>query len=185
MVVLSKIVGKVVHHGEGWLLAIHQRLFDVENDVKTLRNVDHRSTIRVDVKSEVLIIVKEYLRTSLDDTLHKALQRHTAEFVKEHSILADVIDVLQQQPKPQKSAADIRKIKMEQAGKHQEPKYIIVLSNHKALYHALMESILEDEDATDKGVADKLKKRKPDDDRDEGPPTRPPRVEKEEDRQRN
>ncbi|GJZ79389.1 hypothetical protein Tco_0644226 [Tanacetum coccineum] len=43
---------------------------------------------------------------------------------------------------------------------------------HKALYHALMESILEDEDAMDKGVADKLKKRKLDDaDRDEDPPS--------------
>ncbi|GKD91267.1 hypothetical protein Tco_1366774, partial [Tanacetum coccineum] len=41
---------------------------------------------------------------------------------------------------------------------------------HKALYHALIESILEDEDAMDKGVADKLKKRKPDDvDKDEDP----------------
>ncbi|GKA19121.1 hypothetical protein Tco_0699036 [Tanacetum coccineum] len=43
-------------------------------------------------------------------------------------------------------------------------------TKHKALYHALMESILEDEDAMDKGVADKSKKRNPDDaDRDEGP----------------
>ncbi|GKA04874.1 hypothetical protein Tco_0683994 [Tanacetum coccineum] len=41
---------------------------------------------------------------------------------------------------------------------------------HRALYHALMESILEDEDAMDKGIADELKKRKPDDaDKDEGP----------------
>ncbi|GJT82011.1 hypothetical protein Tco_1056353 [Tanacetum coccineum] len=41
---------------------------------------------------------------------------------------------------------------------------------HRALYHALMESILEDEDAMDKGVADELKKKKPyDDDKDEGP----------------
>ncbi|GJR94292.1 hypothetical protein Tco_0266466 [Tanacetum coccineum] len=40
----------------------------------------------------------------------------------------------------------------------------------RALYHALMESILEDEDAMDEGVVDKLKKRKPDDaDKDEGP----------------
>nr|GEU38183.1 hypothetical protein [Tanacetum cinerariifolium] len=43
-----------------------------------------------------------------------------------------------------------------------------------ALYHALIKSILEDEDAMDKGVADMLKKRKPDDaDKDEGPPARP------------
>ncbi|GJS81355.1 hypothetical protein Tco_0747896 [Tanacetum coccineum] len=40
----------------------------------------------------------------------------------------------------------------------------------RALYHALMGSILEDEDAMDEGVANKLKKRKPDDaDKDEGP----------------
>ncbi|GJW62940.1 hypothetical protein Tco_0174737 [Tanacetum coccineum] len=39
----------------------------------------------------------------------------------------------------------------------------------RALYHALMESILEDEDAMDQGVADKLKKKKQDDvDKDEG-----------------
>ncbi|GKD08528.1 hypothetical protein Tco_1188213 [Tanacetum coccineum] len=43
-------------------------------------------------------------------------------------------------------------------------------SNHKALSHALMESILKDEDAIDQGVTDKLKRRKPDDDRDKGPP---------------
>ncbi|GKB81621.1 hypothetical protein Tco_0948516 [Tanacetum coccineum] len=138
------------------LSTIYQKLSDMENEVKTIRNVDHNSAIHADVKSEVPTFVKEYLGTSLDDALHKAVERHTTELVKEHSVLADVIDVLQQQQKPQKSVADIRKIKMKQ---------------HKALYHALMESILEDEDAMDKGVADKLKKRKPTDtDRDEGPP---------------
>ncbi|GJT19508.1 hypothetical protein Tco_0878214 [Tanacetum coccineum] len=41
---------------------------------------------------------------------------------------------------------------------------------HGTLYHALMKSILKDEDAMDKGVADELKKRKPADaDKDEGP----------------
>nr|GEW59679.1 hypothetical protein [Tanacetum cinerariifolium] len=44
-------------------------------------------------------------------------------------------------------------------------------TKNKDLYHALMEFILKDEDAMDKGVTDKTKKRKPDDaDRDEGPP---------------
>ncbi|GJT81328.1 hypothetical protein Tco_1055670 [Tanacetum coccineum] len=80
---------------------------------------------------------------------------------------------------------------MEHAVKQQEPKYTITSSDsaklqefdqkrtlfetmtktksfnkntkHKALYHALMESILKDEYAMDKGVTDKLKKRKPDD----------------------
>ncbi|GJV51148.1 hypothetical protein Tco_1446889 [Tanacetum coccineum] len=45
---------------------------------------------------------------------------------------------------------------------------------HKALYHALMESILVDEDAMDQCVADEQKKRKPaDDDRDKDPPAGP------------
>ncbi|GKB38830.1 hypothetical protein Tco_0883772 [Tanacetum coccineum] len=45
---------------------------------------------------------------------------------------------------------------------------------HRALYHALMESILENEDVMDKGVADKLKKRKLYDvDKDEDPPAGP------------
>ncbi|GKF12121.1 hypothetical protein Tco_0050047, partial [Tanacetum coccineum] len=122
-----------------------------KNEVKTLRNVDHSSAIRADVKSGVPIVVKEYIGTSRDDALHKALQRHITELIK-----------------------------MEQAGKQQEPKYTIVSSDmdallefdqkrtlfetmtktksfernskHKALYHALMESILEDEDAMDKGL---------------------------------
>ncbi|GJX36902.1 hypothetical protein Tco_0248459 [Tanacetum coccineum] len=111
--------------------AIHQRLSDLENEVKILRNVDHSLAIRTTIKFEVPTVVKEYLGTSQDDTLHKVIQRHIAELIKEHSVQAD----------------------------------------HKALYHALMESILKDEDAMDKGVADKSKKRKPDDvDRDEGPP---------------
>ncbi|GJT23112.1 retrovirus-related pol polyprotein from transposon TNT 1-94 [Tanacetum coccineum] len=90
------------------LTAMHQRLSDVENEVKTLRNVNHNSAIYVPVKSEVLTVVKEYLGTN-------------------------VTNVLQQQHKSQKSAADIHKIKMEQAGKHQELKYTIISSDVDAL----------------------------------------------------
>nr|GFB87115.1 hypothetical protein [Tanacetum cinerariifolium] len=44
---------------------------------------------------------------------------------------------------------------------------------HKALYHALIDSILVDEDAMDQGVVDKQKKRKSTNgDRDEDPLTR-------------
>ncbi|GKA02442.1 hypothetical protein Tco_0675107 [Tanacetum coccineum] len=44
---------------------------------------------------------------------------------------------------------------------------------YRALYHALIESILEDEDTMDKGVDDELKKRKPNNaNKDEGPSAR-------------
>ncbi|GJU06188.1 hypothetical protein Tco_1122618 [Tanacetum coccineum] len=139
----------------------------MEKEVNELKNVDHSSALLAKIKSKVLTIVNEYLGTSLDDALYKVLQKHTADLVNEHSVPTDVVEKLKQQYKPQKSVEDICKIKMEHIEKQQEPKYEI----HKALYHALMELILEDEDAMDKGVADKLKKKKPDDaDRDECPP---------------
>nr|GEW06592.1 hypothetical protein [Tanacetum cinerariifolium] len=68
-------------------------------EMKALINVDHSSAICAAIKSEVLTVVKEYLGTSLDDVLHK------------------------------KSAANIRKIKMEQAGKQQETKYTLTSSD--------------------------------------------------------
>ncbi|GKA44048.1 hypothetical protein Tco_0736772 [Tanacetum coccineum] len=52
------------------------------------------------IKSKVPTVVKEYLGTSLDDTLHKVIQRHTTELIKGHSIPADVVEVPQQQQKP-------------------------------------------------------------------------------------
>ncbi|GJS55460.1 retrovirus-related pol polyprotein from transposon TNT 1-94 [Tanacetum coccineum] len=53
------------------LTGIHQRLTDLENEVKILINVDHSLAIRAAIKSEVPTLVKEYIGTSLDDTLHK------------------------------------------------------------------------------------------------------------------
>ncbi|GJX89414.1 hypothetical protein Tco_0341428, partial [Tanacetum coccineum] len=135
----------------------------------TLRNVDHSLAIRAAIKSEVPTIVKEYLGTSLDYTLHKVIQRHTAKLIKEHSVSANVVKVPHQQQKPQKSVADIRKIKMEQAGKQQETKYTITLSDTAELQEFDQKRTL-----FEIMTKTKLKKRKPDDaDRDEGPPARP------------
>ncbi|GJZ47918.1 hypothetical protein Tco_0601750 [Tanacetum coccineum] len=130
--------------------------------------------------------------------MHKVFQKNVADIIKEHSILAETIERLGQQYAPQKSVEDIQEIKMEHARKQQVPKETITSFGtttlakfdqkttlfetmtksksfnkslkQRALYHALMESILEDEDALDEGFADKLKKRKPDDaNKDQGP----------------
>nr|GEY46123.1 hypothetical protein [Tanacetum cinerariifolium] len=101
------------------------------------------------------------------------------------------------EPKCEKRALKIRKIKKEQAEKQKMPKYRIKSTdkmtlkeydlkstlyqtknenksfnrNHDnhALYHALMEALIEDENAMDKGVADTVKnhKRQYDDDEDD------------------
>ncbi|GJU35715.1 hypothetical protein Tco_1184069 [Tanacetum coccineum] len=102
------------------LSAFHLRVSNLEKEVKELKNVDQSSALLATVKSEVLTTVKEYLGTSLDDALHKVLQIHTVEFIKEHSVITDAVEVLKQKQKPQKSDEDIRKIKMEHAAKQQE-----------------------------------------------------------------
>ncbi|GJS82781.1 hypothetical protein Tco_0749322 [Tanacetum coccineum] len=106
----------------------------------------------------------------------------------------------------EKSASEILQIKREQAEKQQKPKFTIKSTDKAALeeydlksalyqsmhanksfnrnpanhrlYHALMEALIEDENAMDKGVADTVKdhKRKHDDDEDdddEDPPAGP------------
>ncbi|GKB08552.1 hypothetical protein Tco_0836864, partial [Tanacetum coccineum] len=180
------------------LSALYQRITNLEKDVKELKNVDNSTTIISTIKSEVPNAVKEYLRSSLDDALYKVIQKYFADVIKEHSIPAEIVERLRQQYVPQKSIEDIREIKMDHARKQQVPKETITSSDttaleefdqkttsfntmtksksfnkspkHRALYHALMESILEDEDVMDKGVANELKKRKPNDaDKDEGP----------------
>ncbi|GJV63627.1 hypothetical protein Tco_1474455 [Tanacetum coccineum] len=124
------------------LSAIHQRVSDLEKEVKILRNVNHNSLILTTIMSEVPIAVKECLGTNLEDTLNKLDKAALKEFDQKRTLFETMT----------KSKSFDR-----------NPKYM-------ALYHALIESILVDEDAMDKGVADKLKKKKPDDvDRDEDP----------------
>ncbi|GKC43848.1 hypothetical protein Tco_1061570 [Tanacetum coccineum] len=141
------------------LSAFHQRITDLENDVKELKTIDHSAAFLSTIKFEVPNAIKEYLGTT------------------------KIVERLRQQYVPEKSTEDIRKIKMEHARQQQVPKETITSSytsaleqfdqkttlfqtmtnsksfnkspKQRALYHALMESILEDEDAMDEGVADK------------------------------
>ncbi|GKB66379.1 hypothetical protein Tco_0927791 [Tanacetum coccineum] len=179
------------------LTTLHQRVTDLEKDVKELKTVDHSATLLSTIKSKVPNVVKEYLGTSLDDALYKVLKKHDTDIIKEHSVPPEIVKRLRQQYVPEKSTEDIIKIKIEHARKQHVPKVTITSSDttaleefnqkttlfetmtksksfnkslkQSALYHALMELILEDEDAIDKGVVDKLKKRKIDNaDKDEG-----------------
>ncbi|GKC90450.1 hypothetical protein Tco_1151099, partial [Tanacetum coccineum] len=162
---------------------------DLEKDVKELKDVDNSTKFISTIQSEVPKVVKEYLRSSLDDAMHKVIHKNVADIIKEHPVPAKTVERLRQQNAPQKSVEDIWEIKMERARKQQVPKETITSSDttalvefdqkttlfetmtksksfnkipkQRALYHALMESILKDEDAMDEGVVDKLKKRKP------------------------
>ncbi|GJQ99065.1 hypothetical protein Tco_0522050 [Tanacetum coccineum] len=127
------------------LTALHQRITDLEKDVKELKDVDNFT---------------------------KVIQKNVADIIKEYFVPAETVERLRQQYAPQKSVEDIRESKMEHARKQQVPKETITSSDtatlvefdqkttlfetmtksksfnkspkQRALYHALMESILED-----------------------------------------
>ncbi|GKB06096.1 hypothetical protein Tco_0834329 [Tanacetum coccineum] len=58
------------------LNALHQRMANLEKDVKELKDVDNSTKVISKIKSEVLNSVKEYLYPVLDDALHKVIQRN-------------------------------------------------------------------------------------------------------------
>ncbi|GJS68135.1 hypothetical protein Tco_0682700 [Tanacetum coccineum] len=80
-----------------------------------------------------LLIWKKYLGTSLDDALHKVLQKYSADITKEHYVPAEIVKRLRQQYVPEKSTEDIRKIKMDHARQQQVPKETITSSDTSAL----------------------------------------------------
>ncbi|GJX68656.1 hypothetical protein Tco_0304383, partial [Tanacetum coccineum] len=148
-----------------------------------LKQVDHSPAILATIRSHVPAAVDKYLGSSLRDALQKVLQKHTKELIQQSS---------------QKDVSEILKIKKEQAKKQQMPKYSVKSSDeaaldeydqksalfqtmiesksfnkhpaYKALYHALMESLLTDKEGMDQGVVDLLKqKKRKHDDQDEDP----------------
>ncbi|GJR67994.1 hypothetical protein Tco_0014059 [Tanacetum coccineum] len=147
--------------------------------------------------------MSKYVGTKLDDALLKALERHTIDLVEKYSLLPTLKS--SKKKESEKIPEEIIRIKREQEEKKQEPTYTIKSTDKAALeefdlksalfksmyknksaninpanyrlYHALMEVLIEDENAMDKEVADTVKdhKRKhdgddDDDDDDEGPP---------------
>ncbi|GKC27233.1 hypothetical protein Tco_1034527 [Tanacetum coccineum] len=136
-------------------------LSDLEKEVKELKNVDYSLALLSTIKSEVPNSIKDHLETT------------------------EIVERLRQQYVPQKSTDEIQKIKMEHARKQQVPKETITsfdttaleefdqkttvfetMTKSKsfnkslkngALYHALMESNLEDEEAMDEGDIEVVK----------------------------
>ncbi|GKF54537.1 hypothetical protein Tco_0161447, partial [Tanacetum coccineum] len=64
------------------LSAFHQRITNLERDVKELKVVDHSAALLSTIKAKILNVVKEYLRKSLDDALYKVLKKHDADIIK-------------------------------------------------------------------------------------------------------
>ncbi|GJW79265.1 hypothetical protein Tco_0140947 [Tanacetum coccineum] len=149
------------------LIAVQLRVSKLEKDVSELMKIDHSTEALPTLKSQVPTVVDNYLGSKLDDSLYKTPS-------------------IELEPKSEKSASEILKIKKEQAEKQKMLTYTIKSTdkaslkefNHKSAYHALMEALIEDENTMDKGVADivkdhKIKHDDNDNDDDEDPPAGP------------
>ncbi|GJS13259.1 hypothetical protein Tco_0407731, partial [Tanacetum coccineum] len=183
-------------------IALQLRVAKLEQDMSEVKKTDHSAAVLASIQSQVPTVVDKYLGTKLDDALLKTLERHTADLVEKYSVLP--APESSKKKESEKSPEEIIIIKREQEEKKQEPTYTIKSTDKAALeefdlksalfksmhknksanrnpanyilYHALMEALIEDENAMDKEVADKVKdhKRKRDsdddeDDDDEGP----------------
>ncbi|GKB69875.1 hypothetical protein Tco_0931287 [Tanacetum coccineum] len=160
------------------------RVANLEKDVSELKNLDISVEAFVALETHVPTIVDNYLGTKVEDS---------------SKLKTPTINIKQES---EKSPSEILKIKKEQAEKQQKPQFTIESTDREALkefdsksalyqhmhanksfnrnpanhrlYHALMEALIEDENAMDKGVTDTIKdhKRKHngnEDDDDEGP----------------
>ncbi|GJT47293.1 hypothetical protein Tco_0956008 [Tanacetum coccineum] len=152
------------------LTAVELRVAKLEKDVSKLKTVDH--------SSEALAVLQSYVPTV-----------HLPELTKKPTLTTE--------QEYEKNPSDILKIKKEQAEKQQMPKFTVKSTDKAALeeynlksalyqsmhanksfnrnpanhrlYHALMESLIEDKNIMDKGATNIVKyhKRKHDDDEDD------------------
>ncbi|GJX21501.1 hypothetical protein Tco_0225946 [Tanacetum coccineum] len=146
------------------LTAVELRVAKLEKDVFELKTIDHSSEALAVLQSQVLTVVDSYLDTKVGD-----IKKEQAE----------------KQKKPQFTIKSTNKVALKEydlksalyQSMHANKSFNRNPANHQ-LYHALIEALIEDENAMDKGVADTVKdhKRKHDDhedDDDEDPPAGP------------
>ncbi|GJX27381.1 retrovirus-related pol polyprotein from transposon TNT 1-94 [Tanacetum coccineum] len=160
-------------------ITLQLRVAKLEQHMSEVKKFDQFA----DVLASILVVDK-YIGTKLDDALLKTLERHTADLVEKYSVLPAPEEQEEKKQEPTYTIKSTDKAALEEF----DLKSALFKSMHKnksanrnpanyRLYHALMEALIEDENAMDKEVADMVKdhKRKHDgddndDDDDKGPP---------------
>ncbi|GJT08701.1 hypothetical protein Tco_0843163 [Tanacetum coccineum] len=115
------------------LTAVQLRVAKLEKNVSELKKIDYSAEALASLKSQVPTVVDIILDPKLIQTPKIYLEQES-----------------------EKSALEISKIKKEQTEKEKMPKN----PANQSLYHALMEALIEDANAMDKGVADTVKNHK-------------------------
>ncbi|GJU27618.1 hypothetical protein Tco_1166239 [Tanacetum coccineum] len=76
--------------------SVVERFTELERAVKELKQNDHSTTILASIRSQVPLVVKEYLGSSLPDAFQKVLRSHTKELKKELFEKRDYMDVIEE-----------------------------------------------------------------------------------------
>nr|GFB12549.1 hypothetical protein [Tanacetum cinerariifolium] len=118
------------------LFAVQLRFAKLEKDVSELKKIDHSAKALASFKSQVPIVVDQYLGSKIGNDLQK---RHTTDLVWKYSVKPTLKSIKIQRPiidleqDFEKSALEIRKINREQAEKQKMPKYTIKSTDKAAL----------------------------------------------------
>ncbi|GJR16835.1 hypothetical protein Tco_0965362 [Tanacetum coccineum] len=151
----------------------HLRVSKLEKDVSELKKIDHFAKALATLKPQVLMVFEQYLGSKIDDDLQKSaseihkIKREQAEKQKMLKYTIKFIDKAALKEYDQKSAL--------YQTMHENKSFNRLIANH-ALYHDLIEALIDDENTMDKGVADTVKnhKRQHDDDNDDEDPSTGP-----------
>ncbi|GJR42340.1 hypothetical protein Tco_1310443 [Tanacetum coccineum] len=68
-------------------IALQLRVARLEQEMSEVKKTDHSADVLASIKSQVPMVVDEYLGTKLDDSLLKILERHTADLIEKYSVL--------------------------------------------------------------------------------------------------
>nr|GEU97185.1 hypothetical protein [Tanacetum cinerariifolium] len=75
----------VIHKSDA-LTIVWLRVAKLEKDVFELKKIDHSTEAHASLKSQVPIVVDNYLGSKIGDALQKELQRHTANLIQKYSV---------------------------------------------------------------------------------------------------
>ncbi|GJW02594.1 retrovirus-related pol polyprotein from transposon TNT 1-94 [Tanacetum coccineum] len=92
-------------------IALQLRVARLEQEMSEVKKTDHSADVLASIKSQVPMVVDEYLGTKLDDALLKILERHTADLIDKYSVLPGTESIKNQES--EKSTKEIIRIKRE------------------------------------------------------------------------
>nr|GEX53929.1 hypothetical protein [Tanacetum cinerariifolium] len=148
------------------LSAVQLRVAKLEKDVSDLKKLDLSAKALAALKTQVPSVVDNYLGSKVRGVFQKELKTHSLDLIQKYS--QQQISELPQKQTPTAALNEYDQKRTLYQTMHANKSFNQNPANHR-LYHTLMEALIEDENAMDKGVVDTVQdqKRKHDDDEDD------------------